>query len=274
MSREADNKKFEIQKLFKVFGPRRAAGGEKTPETQRRTTTFGGDVSEKSVKLTPGIVARHIEHTLLHPSAGPTEIEVLCREAVEHGFLGVCVNPWLAGYARDCFGGSTPLVVAVAGFPLGATFSAVKAREADLAMESGADEVDMVMNIGALLAGKSSKVSADIREVVRAVAPAPVKVIIETGLLDTPRKREACLIARDAGAAFVKTCTGFSGGGATVADIRLMRETVGPDMGIKASGGIRTLDMARGLIRAGADRIGASASVDIVSANEPGDGEA
>jgi deoxyribose-phosphate aldolase len=227
---------------------------------------------------TPAALAACIDHTLLKADATPTDIELLCAQAVRHGFKAVCVNPWHLPLAVRCLRGqalrSGPLAITVAGFPLGASQTLVKAREAGLAVEQGAAEVDMVLNIGALKAGDMALVRQDIFEVVQACGPAPVKVILETCLLSDAEKELACRLAVDAGAAFVKTSTGFafvkSGtgfavGGATVADVRLLRAVVGPDVGVKASGGLRTLDDALRMLAAGADRIGASASVRIVS---------
>jgi deoxyribose-phosphate aldolase len=209
-------------------------------------------------------LAAAIDHTLLKPDATPADIERLCVEAVRHGFRGVCVNPWHVPRVAALLRGEFPRTVSVAGFPLGAAQTAVKAREAGLAVEQGSDEVDMVLNLGAFLGGNAEYAAEDIRQVVRACAGAPVKVIIETGLLDDGHKISACRLAVDAGAAFVKTSTGFSKGGATEADVRLMRQTVGPQIGVKASGGIRTRAQALALLAAGADRLGASASIAII----------
>ncbi len=233
---------------------------------------------------TPARLAAAIDHTLLRPGATPADIEALCGEAVQYGFKTVCVNPChlplvvrlLRGQAgiSGSPGSSGPLPITVAGFPLGASQTLIKARESALSVEQGAAEVDMVLNIGALKAGDADQVRRDIFEVVQACGPAPVKVILETCLLTDDEKILACRLAVDAGAAFVKTSTGFSfiktstgfaGGGATEADVRLLRKVVGPGIGVKASGGIRTLDDALRLLAAGADRIGASASVQMIS---------
>jgi len=215
---------------------------------------------------TPAALAAAIDHTLLAPTATAADVERLCAEAVAHGFGAVCVNPWHLPRAVALLRGCTPVAITVAGFPLGAAQTAVKAREAGLAVEQGAAGVDMVLNLGAFLGGERDLAAEDIRQVVRACAGAPVKVILEACLLDDAQKRLACRLAVDAGAAFVKTSTGFSRGGATEADVRLLRQCVGPDIGVKASGGIKTREDALRLIAAGADRLGASASVAIVGA--------
>ena len=222
--------------------------------------------------LTPAALAACIDHTLLKPDATPADIERLCAQAVRFGFKAVCVNPWHLSLAVRCLRNSAPAAITVAGFPLGASQTLVKAREAGLAVEQGAAEVDMVLNIGALKAGEMALVRQDIFEVVQACGPAPVKVILETCLLTDAEKELACRLAVDAGAAFVKASTGFSSGGATEADVRLLRSIVGPQIGVKASGGIRTLDDALRLLAAGADRLGASASVRMITELTTGGG--
>ena len=211
-------------------------------------------------------LASMIDHTLLKPEATPGQIERLCREAIENGFATVCVNgAWVAAAAAH-LSGSPVRVDAVAGFPLGAGTTRSKAFEAGDAVAGGASEIDMVVNVGALKAGLDDVVGRDIGAVVAAVGAAGiVKVILETCLLDDAEKVRACELARDAGAAFVKTSTGFGPGGATVEDVALMRRTVGDALGVKASGGIRTLDVALAMIRAGADRLGTSSGVQIVA---------
>lgn len=206
-----------------------------------------------------------IDHTLLAPDATAAAVEALCAEAAAFGFKAVCVNPWHLPRAAACLKGGAVLPITVCGFPLGASQTAVKAREAGLAVEQGAAEVDMVLNLGALKGGEADLVRADIAEVVRACGPAPVKVILETCLLADAEKELACRLAVEAGAAFVKTSTGFSRGGATEADVALLRRAVGPHFGVKASGGIRSLADARRMLAAGADRIGASAGVAILA---------
>ena len=214
-------------------------------------------------------VAGYIDHTLLKPNATAADIEKLCREALEYRFATVCVNPWHVQLCAGLLQEAKTGVCAVIGFPLGANKSETKTYEAQLAVEDGASEVDMVMNIGELLSGNNSVVEADIAAVVQAVAGrALVKVILETDLLQAHQIQEACLIAKTAGADFVKTSTGFSGGGATVGNIRLMRETVGPDFGVKASGGIRDFPAAKAMIDAGATRLGASSGVAIVKGQQ------
>ncbi len=213
----------------------------------------------------PEDVARTIDHTLLKPEATPDDIRKLCEEALRYGFASVCVNPGYVELAHSILGGTPVKVVAVVGFPLGATMAEAKAYEACEAVSKGADEIDMVINIGALKAGQYEIVHDDIRMVVEAVRPAPVKVILETSKLTDEEKVAGCAISKAAGAAFVKTSTGFGGGGATVDDVALMRKVVGAAMGVKASGGVRTKEQALAMIAAGANRIGASASVAIVT---------
>ena len=205
-----------------------------------------------------------IEHTNLKPTATPKDIEKLCEEAIEHDFYGVCVNPCYVKLAKEKLQGSGKKVVTVCGFPLGATSTEAKAFEAKRAVEDGADEVDMVINVGLLKAGEYEKVYEDIRAVVEA-AKIPVKVIIEACYLTDEEKIAACVLAKLAGARYVKTSTGFGSGGATVEDVNLMRWVVGDEMGVKAAGGIRDLEKAKEMIRAGADKIGTSSGVVIVS---------
>lgn len=210
-------------------------------------------------------IARLIDHTLLKPEATETEIRKLCDEAVKHGFASVCVNPCWTQLCSRLVSGSRVKVCTVIGFPLGANTSEAKAFEAAKAVHDGADELDMVANIGWIKSGKLDLVEHDIREVVRAAKGKPLKVIIETCLLTDEEKVRASLAAKAAGAAFVKTSTGFSKGGATVGDVALMRRAVGSGMGVKAAGGVRDLETALKLVESGATRIGASASVAIVS---------
>jgi deoxyribose-phosphate aldolase len=211
-------------------------------------------------------LASAIDHTLLRPDATQAEIDQLCAEALEHRFAGVCVNGSWVRRCAEILRGSPVLVCAVVGFPLGAMATEVKAYEARRAIEDGACEIDMVLNVGALKSGLDAACQRDIAAVLetcRALG-ARLKVILETGLLTDDEKVRACRLARDAGADFVKTSTGFSKGGATVADVTLMRRIVGPALGIKASGGVRDEGTARALLSAGATRLGASASVAIV----------
>ncbi|MGH9899419.1 MAG: deoxyribose-phosphate aldolase [Pyrinomonadaceae bacterium] len=206
-----------------------------------------------------------IDHTLLKPEATADEIGKLCDEALEFGFASVCVNPTWVRAAAKRLNGSSVVVCTVIGFPLGASLPEVKAYEARRAIFDGAREIDMVINIGALKSGDDCAVEHDIRTVVEAAHQdhCICKVIIETSLLTQDEKVRACLAARSAGADFVKTSTGFSKGGATVEDIALMRSTVGSALGVKASGGVKTLEDARRMIEAGATRIGASVGVRI-----------
>ncbi len=217
----------------------------------------------------PNELAAIIDHTLLKPGATEDDIRGLCREAREHGFASVCVNPTWVTLAASQLADSKVKVCTVAGFPLGASTSITKAAEARDAVENGASEIDMVMNVGALRSGFEDLVKGDIAAVVEAAGQGViVKVIIETALLNRDEKIKACLLAQKAAADFVKTSTGFSGGGATTEDVALMRETVGPAMGVKASGGIRDRTTAEAMVAAGATRIGASASMAIIKGED------
>ena len=207
----------------------------------------------------------YIDHTLLKPDATYAQIEAIAKEAIAHRFASVCANPIHVKRLAALLAGTDVRVCTVIGFPLGANVPEVKAFEAEAAIRDGAQELDMVINVGALKSGDLGLVKRDIEGVVRAGAGHVVKVIIETGLLTDEEKRTACRLAKEAGASFVKTCTGFSGGAANALDIRLMRETVGPEMGVKASGGIRTRESALELISAGATRIGTSSGTKIVA---------
>jgi deoxyribose-phosphate aldolase len=210
-------------------------------------------------------IARYIDHTLLAPEASREDIQELCEEAKKHRFFSVCVNAANVRLARTFLRGSEVATCAVVGFPLGASTAGSKAFEAREAVRCGADEIDMVLNVGALKSREYGVVQDDIRKVVKAVPGKLVKVILETGQLDTHEKVIACALSKVAGADFVKTSTGFGPGGATLDDVRLMREIVGPDMGVKASGGIRDYETAVEMIRAGANRLGCSSSVAIVT---------
>ena len=214
-------------------------------------------------------LARYIDHTNLKPEATRAQIETLCREALQYGFASVCVNSCYAALAAELLEGSDTAVCCVIGFPLGASTTAAKAFEAADAVENGAKEIDMVINIGAAKDGRWDYVEADIAGVAAAVAGrAKLKVILETCLLTVEEKIGACRAAVRAGADFVKTSTGFSKAGATAADVVLMRAVVGPDLGVKAAGGIRTYRDAVSMIEAGATRIGASAGIAILSEAE------
>jgi deoxyribose-phosphate aldolase len=210
-------------------------------------------------------IAAIIDHTLLRPDATVEDLRKLCDEARRYGFASVCVNSGNVARCRSALSGSPVMVCAVVGFPLGAMASGSKAFEAREAVRNGAAEIDMVVNIGSLKAGDYAAVLEDIGRVVSAARPAKVKVILETGMLADEEKVAGCILSKLAGAHFVKTSTGFGKGGATAEDIALMRRVVGGEMGVKASGGIRSADDARRMMEAGANRIGASASVSIVT---------
>lgn len=218
------------------------------------------------MELNKTSLAKMIDHTNLKPTATEADIRKICAEAREYSFASVCANPVHVPLMKKELEGSPALVCCVVGFPLGANAKEIKAAEARQAVTEGADEVDMVINIGALKAGQTDTVREDIAAVVEAAAGKTVKVIIETCYLSDEEKRSACKCAMDAGAHFVKTSTGFGSGGATAEDVKLMREVVGDKLQVKASGGIRTLDDAKTMIEAGADRIGASAGIAIVDA--------
>jgi len=211
-------------------------------------------------------LAHMIDHTLLKPETTVQHIEQLCAEAKQFGFASVCVNPSFVKRCAQLLRGSSVKVCTVIGFPLGATSTEAKVSEAQIAVRDGARELDMVINVGMLKSGDDAYVESDIRSVVNLArrSEALLKVILETGLLTDEEKVRACVLAKRAGANFVKTSTGFSKGGATAGDIRLMRKVVGKGLGVKASGGVRTQEQALELIESGADRIGASASVKIV----------
>lgn len=209
---------------------------------------------------------KFIDHTLLKPEVTKQQIVELCQEAKEYDFAAVCVNPTWVNLCAELLSGTDVKVATVVGFPLGATTPEVKAFETKQAVEQGATEIDMVLNVGALKSGDKNLVMRDIAAVVQAAGnQAIVKVILETGILNDQEIVEASLISVEGGAHFVKTSTGFGPGGATVPHIKLMRETVGPNIGVKASGGVRDLETAKAMIEAGASRIGASAGVSIVS---------
>jgi deoxyribose-phosphate aldolase len=210
-------------------------------------------------------LAGRIDHTLLKADATLSAIEALCDEAKHHGFASVCVNTRWVPTAAARLAGSGVMVCTVVGFPLGAMTRLAKAEEVRITVAEGADEIDMVLDIGGLLSGDLAAVYDDILSVVGAARPAPVKVILETSMLNDDQKAIACLIARRSGAAYVKTSTGFGGGGANAHDIALMRAMVGDTLGVKASGAVRTRQDAHAMLKAGADRIGASSSVAIVA---------
>jgi len=252
----------EIDRLVALTHERLAAAGRQ----RWPIPTLDGATASAAPAVTPtSPLAKLIDHTQLKPEATAGEIVKLCDEARRHGFASVCVNSMWVPLAAARLAGSDVMVCAVVGFPLGAMAPPAKAYEAADAVQRGAREIDMVLAIGALAAGDHATVFDDIRGVVEAAAPAGVKVILETCALDTEHKIVACTLAKLAGAAFVKTSTGFGKAGATAEDVALMRQVVGPALGVKASGGIRTADDVRRMVAAGATRIGASASVAIVT---------
>ena len=210
-------------------------------------------------------MARFIDHTLLHPQTTRADLERVCREARQHSFFSVCVNAGNARLVSMLLSGSAVKTCAVVGFPLGAGTPGAKAFEAREAVRCGADEIDMVINIGALKSRDFALVTDDISRVVKAVPGKIVKVILETGMLTEREKIIACSLSKVAGAHFVKTSTGFGPGGATAEDVALMRDVVGPEIGVKASGGVRSLEDAHRMLESGANRIGASSSVAIVT---------
>src|SRR5512138_1185505 len=233
-----------------------------------RVISAGAERLSSTLGVIPGDLnlAKMIDHTLLKPDATQQEVAQLCFEARKYGFASVCVNPTWVSLCAELLKGSAAKVCTVIGFPLGATSSETKAFETETAIRQGATEIDMVINVGALKARDLDTVAQDIRGVVNAAHTrgAIVKVIIETVLLTDEEKTIASLISKEAGADFVKTSTGFAGGGATTHDVALMRKAVGPEMGVKASGGVRTFEDAESMIKAGATRIGASAGVKII----------
>jgi deoxyribose-phosphate aldolase len=235
---------------------------------------LGADrVAPLGAPRTSADVAKHIDHTLLKPDATVAELDKLCEEARRYGFATVCVNSVNVAHVARLLAGSATVPIAVVGFPLGASAPKAKAFEAREAVRCGAREIDMVVNQGALKSKDYRLVLDDIASVVRAVSPTPVKVILETAALNQDEKIAGCVLAKAAGAAYVKTSTGFGPGGATVEDIALMRRIVGAGMGVKASGGIRSAEDAARMFAAGADRVGASASVAIVTAQNAGAGK-
>ncbi|MFJ6536664.1 deoxyribose-phosphate aldolase [Paenarthrobacter sp. NPDC091711] len=220
--------------------------------------------------VAPAHIASYIDHTLLKPEASEADVLKVCAEAVEYKFKSVCVNPVWVKTVTKALKGSGVLTCSVIGFPLGATPSDVKAFEARGAVLDGADEIDMVINMASARANDKGALVDDIRAVSEVVhaGEAILKVIIETSMLSDEQKVIACEAAVEAGADFVKTSTGFNGGGATVEDVALMRRTVGPDLGVKASGGVRSLADAQAMIAAGATRIGASSGIAIVKGEQ------
>lgn len=243
-------------------GAREATPTDAAPTPFSRHGT--GRVDPDSIRSASDL-APYIDHTLLKPEARQDDVVKVAEEARRYGFATVCVNSSHVATVARALAGSSTVPIAVVGFPLGAGLSSAKAFEAREAIAAGAREIDMVVNIGALKAKDHIAVFLDIAAVVEASRPYPVKVILETSLLTRDEKVFACLLSKSAGAAFVKTSTGFSSGGATVEDVELMRSTVGDSVGVKASGGIRSSEDAMNMLRAGANRLGASASVAIVT---------
>jgi deoxyribose-phosphate aldolase len=243
-----------------------------TPEGVRHSVVNGADrvAFHGDASQVPLDLAKYIDHTALKPETTAEAIDTLCEEADQYHFASVCVNPTWVKRCASNLRGSGVKVCTVIGFPLGANAAEIKAMEARRAIRDGAREVDMVINVGALKSGDHQTVLTDIEKVVDSAHEAGVivKVILETSLLTDEEKVIASSLAKQARADFVKTSTGFGGGGATVYDVALMRETVGPDMGVKASGGVRTKSEVEDMIAAGATRIGASAGVQIVSGDQ------
>lgn len=243
------------------------------PNRLRRLVECGAErfSAGPGIAACDNVLARMIDHTLLAPSATRDDVLALCDEAAENCFASVCVNPWWVRLCAERLAETPVVVCTVIGFPLGANRTETKVYEALRAVEDGAVELDMVLNVGALKSRAYADVEADVAGVVKAAGSrAIVKVILETALLTDEEKVKACVLAQSAGAAFVKTSTGFGGGGATEADIALMRRVVGAGMGVKASGGVKDQPTAMAMIEAGATRIGASAGVRIVHGNGSG----
>ncbi len=265
-----------LEKIMREFycEDKSCKGWETNVVTQPKAVNNIVGVGAERISAGPGIgkvladknLARKIDHTILKPEATPDEVLSLCVEAKQYEFASVCVNPSNVKLCADSLRGTVVKVCTVIGFPLGATTTEVKRFEAEQAIESGAQEVDMVINIGRLKQKDYDYVFRDVQQVVLAAKKnrAVCKVILETALLTDEEKIKACIICKDAGADFVKTSTGFSKGGATAGDVALMKYVVGSTVGVKASGGIRSREDANAMIASGADRIGASASVKIV----------
>ena len=226
--------------------------------------TGNSGLTSKSI-TEPSELAAYIDHTLLKPETTAKDIERLCEEARQHSFKAVCVNPNFVRLTREKLAGTNVLTASVIGFPLGVSLPTVKALETELAIRDGASEIDMVIRLDLVKAGRWEEATSDIAEVVRAARGAVVKVILETGMLSTGEIVRACQASSEAGAAFVKTATGFLGRGATVDDILLMRKSCPASVQIKASGGVKTFDQAKAMIEAGATRIGTSSGVQLVT---------
>lgn len=223
-------------------------------------------MAEHPIIRTPADLAPFIDHTILSPDATEAQVEPLCKEAIQYGFCSVCTNPVHLRFVASALRGTKVKACSVISFPLGATPTRSKVAEAEIAVEDGAGEVDMVLAVGLLRAGRLDAVREDVAAVKRACGAVLLKVIIETCYLTEDQKVLACRLAQEAGADYVKTSTGFGPKGATPEDVALMRRTVGPEMGVKAAGGIRTYEIAKAMIDAGATRIGCSASLAIIGA--------
>ena len=236
-----------------------------------RADRTGGARAADACALAPPL-ARLIDHTVLKPDTTAADVRALCAEARDNCFASVCISPVWVPIAAEELRGATSVVCTVVGFPSGAVRTPVKAFETEQAVADGAAEIDMVIGVGRLKSAMYAEVEADIRAVVAAAQGRTVKVILETALLTDEEKVVACVLAQNAGADFVKTSTGFSSGGASPQDVALMRRVVGPAMGVKASGGIRSLEDAEAMVASGASRIGASASVAIVKGLDAGAG--
>lgn len=266
-----------LEKVFRDFYKENDSckGWETNVVTQPKTINHIVDVGAERIAAGPGVggeissknVASKIDHTLLKPESTPQQVKELCEEARTYKFASVCVNPCYVSLCSELLRGTEVKVCTVIGFPLGATSTETKRFEAEQAINNGAEEIDMVINVGQLKHGNYDYVYNDIKQVADAAhrSNAILKVILETALLTDEEKVKACVICKKAGAEFVKTSTGFSKGGATVGDVALMKYVVGSNIGVKASGGIRSKEDAEAMIRSGADRIGASASVKIVT---------
>ena len=226
------------------------------------------NINLKPKEITRKSLASTIDHTSLKPETTKAQIKILCEEAIAHGFYAVCVNSSMVPICKDLLRNSKIQIVSVVGFPLGACDTSTKSFETNRAINLGATEIDMVLHLGLMKAKEYSLVDRDIQDVVRAAGGRPVKVILETSLLTDEEKKKACEIAISAGAHFIKTCTGFGGGSATVNDIHLIKSVVAGKCEIKASGGIRDFENAKKLIEAGASRIGTSLGVSLVSGTD------
>ena len=259
----------EVQRRLKdpaTGAPKRSWHAEDAQLPHRqRTTEVAAPKGADPAPPTSKHLAQLIDHTLLRPEATDEQLRKVCGEARQHGFKTVCVNSCNVRLVAQELSGSSVLPIAVVGFPLGAQNPDAKAYETRQAIRDGAREIDMVINIGALKSTRYAEVLEDIAAVVQAAAPAPVKVILETSQLSEEEKVIACALSKAAGAAFVKTSTGFDKAGATVEDITLMRRIVGSELGVKASGGVRSKADVEAMVRAGATRVGASSSVTIVT---------